>query len=178
MYCALHRIYLSSLIIVNVFHKFFQGLIFKDLATPYYLGEASRSRGYWWKLKPDYDESGSASDIDLLVLGGRFASGFDKRGMVSSLVVGCLDENHCFGSEDAKYMAVTKVKFGKNTAKGKLIHYSLSRKSAQSEHLTIAICVLNANQIEFSSRRKYRLSKSRRRRRIAARKVVRIRRDS
>mmetsp|Transcript_12719 Transcript_12719/g.22300 ORF Transcript_12719/g.22300 Transcript_12719/m.22300 type:complete len:877 (-) Transcript_12719:136-2766(-) len=92
-----------------------EGLIFKDLAAPYYLGAKSRSMGYWWKLKPDYDESGGASDIDLLVLGGRYAAGFDKRGMVSSLVVGCLGDEDYYGGDGAKYMAVTKVNFNKNT---------------------------------------------------------------
>ena len=28
-----------------------EGLIFKDLASPYYLGADSRKKGYWWKLK-------------------------------------------------------------------------------------------------------------------------------
>lgn len=35
-----------------------EGLVFKDLASPYYLGSKSRSIGYWWKLKADYDASG------------------------------------------------------------------------------------------------------------------------
>lgn len=71
--------------------------------------------GYWWKLKPDYDKSSTASDIDLLVLGGYYATGFSKRGMMSSLIVGCLDTEHRYGGEGAKYMAVTKVSFNKDT---------------------------------------------------------------
>ncbi|KAL7541228.1 hypothetical protein ACHAXR_012211 [Thalassiosira sp. AJA248-18] len=94
-----------------------EGLIFKDLASPYYLGSKSRSMGYWWKLKPDYDESGSASDIDLVVLGGRYACGFDKRGMVSSLIVGCLTSEYQHGGLGCKYMAVTKVTFNKTPEK-------------------------------------------------------------
>lgn len=27
-----------------------EGLIFKDLASPYYLGKSSRNMGYWWKV--------------------------------------------------------------------------------------------------------------------------------
>jgi hypothetical protein len=73
--------------------------------------------GYWWKLKPDYDQSSAASDIDLLVLGGYYATGFSRRGMMSSLIVGCLDTEHRYGGEGAKYMAVTKVFFNKDTEK-------------------------------------------------------------
>ena len=73
--------------------------------------------GYWWKLKPDYDKSSTASDIDLLVLGGYYATGFSKRGMMSSLIVGCLDTEHRYGGDGAKYMAVTKVSFNKDTEK-------------------------------------------------------------
>ncbi len=121
-----------------------EGLLFKDLSSPYYrecihmdngkfssvniisyplhysafiVGSKSRSMGYWWKLKPDYDKSSTASDIDLLVLGGYYATGFSKRGMMSSLIVGCLDTEHRYGGEGAKYMAVTKVSFNKDTEK-------------------------------------------------------------
>jgi hypothetical protein len=73
--------------------------------------------GYWWKLKPDYDQSSAASDIDLLVLGGYYATGFSRRGMMSSLIVGCLDTENRYGGEGAKYMAVTKVFFNKDTEK-------------------------------------------------------------
>jgi hypothetical protein len=38
----------------------FEGLVVKDLASPYIMGE----RKYWWKFKPDY-ESGEAVDIDV-----------------------------------------------------------------------------------------------------------------
>ena len=90
-----------------------EGLLFKDLASPYYLGNKSRSMGYWWKLKPDYDESGGASDLDLIVLGGRYADGFDKRGLVGSIIVGCLDGKSRPGKPGAKFMAVTKVNFNR-----------------------------------------------------------------
>ena len=43
-----------------------EGLVFKDLASPYYLGVKSRSLGYWWKLKADYDAAGQVSDVDVL----------------------------------------------------------------------------------------------------------------
>ncbi|KAL7548623.1 hypothetical protein ACHAWF_011897 [Thalassiosira exigua] len=91
-----------------------EGLLFKDLASPYYLGDKSKKMGVWRKLKPDYDESGQAADLDLLVLGGRYATGFDKRGLVNSLVLGCLDRDSYEGGEGAKYLAVTKVTFNNN----------------------------------------------------------------
>jgi ATP-dependent DNA ligase len=40
----------------------FEGLVVKDLASPYIMGE----RKYWWKFKPDY-ESGEAVDIDVSI---------------------------------------------------------------------------------------------------------------
>lgn len=52
-----------------------EGLVFKDLSTPYGLGERFRNKGYWFKLKDDYNKSGHASDLDLVVLGGQFATG-------------------------------------------------------------------------------------------------------
>jgi ATP-dependent DNA ligase len=79
------------------------------------VGAKSRSLGYWWKLKPDYDASGTVADIDLLVLGGRFAEGMDRRGLLSSLVLGCLSAEHRYGGSSAKYMVVTKVNFAKET---------------------------------------------------------------
>ena len=62
-----------------------------------------------WKLKPDYYEGGGASDIDLLVLGGRYAAGFDKRGMIGSIIVGCLEEEAHFGGDNVKYMVVSNT---------------------------------------------------------------------
>lgn len=52
-----------------------EGLIFKDLSTPYGLGPRFRNMGYWFKLKDDYNKGGHANDIDLVVLGGQFATG-------------------------------------------------------------------------------------------------------
>ena len=41
-----------------------EGLLFKDLNSPYVLGSRSRSTGYWKKLKPDYEHNAEASDLD------------------------------------------------------------------------------------------------------------------
>lgn len=39
----------------------------------------------------------------------------DRRGLLSSLVVGCLSTEHRYGGHSAKYMVVTKVNFAKET---------------------------------------------------------------
>jgi ATP-dependent DNA ligase len=52
-----------------------EGIMIKNLNAPYMLGEASRYKGYWRKLKPDYDGSSQShpiNDLDCLVLGGYF----------------------------------------------------------------------------------------------------------
>jgi len=93
-----------------------EGLLLKDLASPYFLGAPSRNQGYWWKIKPDYDASGTAADIDLLIIGGFWSDGFDKRGLLSAIMLGCLDPEHPYGDEEgneAKYMAVSKCNFAK-----------------------------------------------------------------
>lgn len=53
----------------------------------------------------------------MLVLGGRFAEGFDRRGLLSSLLVGCLSTEHRYGGHKAKFMVVTKVHLAKETEK-------------------------------------------------------------
>jgi hypothetical protein len=52
-----------------------EGLVFKDLCTPYGLGTRFRNSFYWFKLKDDYNQGGHANDIDVVVLGGKFATG-------------------------------------------------------------------------------------------------------
>lgn len=50
-----------------------EGLIFKDLSTPYVLDKVSRSLGYWRKFKPDYFNGSVVSDVDVVVIGAYFA---------------------------------------------------------------------------------------------------------
>lgn len=56
----------------------------------------------------------------MLVLGGRYADGFDRRGLISSLIVGCTDTQtyNSLGKEGPpvppKFMALTKVNFNRN----------------------------------------------------------------
>jgi hypothetical protein len=50
-----------------------EGLVFKDLSSPYVLDTVSRSLGYWRKFKPDYFSGSMASDLDLIIVGASFA---------------------------------------------------------------------------------------------------------
>ena len=59
-----------SYIVENLF---LEGLLFKDLATPYVLDNVSRLLSYWRKFKPDYFNGAAASDLDLVVIGAYFA---------------------------------------------------------------------------------------------------------
>lgn len=70
-----------------------EGLVFKDLATPYGLGSRFRNKGYWFKLKDDYNQSGNAADIDVLVLGACFATGMKKARLLNRFLVGCREDS-------------------------------------------------------------------------------------
>ena len=59
-----------SYIVENLF---LEGLLFKDLSTPYVLDNISRLLSYWRKFKPDYFNGAAASDLDLVVIGAYFA---------------------------------------------------------------------------------------------------------
>ena len=52
-----------------------EGLVMKDLASPYVLGNVGRSYGYWRKFEADYEQVGNAADIDVAIIGGFYASG-------------------------------------------------------------------------------------------------------
>eukprot|EP00980_Cylindrotheca_fusiformis_P025863 scaffold14741_cov135-Cylindrotheca_fusiformis.AAC.13 len=67
-----------------------EGIVVKDLAAPYILGEPSRKRKYWHKFKPDY-ERGNAVDMDVVILGGYYASGLKHSGKISQFLCGCVD---------------------------------------------------------------------------------------
>ena len=84
-----------------------EGLVFKDLASPYYLGEESKSTRYWHKFKPDYFHESAASDLDVVVIGAYYATGLRNSGKPSSLLCACVD------SEDAeRFFPVCKVSLG------------------------------------------------------------------
>lgn len=71
-----------------------EGLVVKELSSPYVFGTArSRTQAYWRKIKPDYGDVHAASDIDAVVIGAFFADGRSRRGMITSFLVGLADEN-------------------------------------------------------------------------------------
>jgi DNA ligase-4 len=70
-----------------------EGIVLKDLAAPYIFGAESRSRRYWHKFKPDYEQN--AVDMDVVILGAYFATGLRNSGRLSHFLVGCRDsEDH------------------------------------------------------------------------------------
>lgn len=84
-----------------------EGLIFKDLSCPYYLGDESKGLAYWHKFKPDYHGGSTASDLDLVIIGAYFASGLRHAGRPSSLLCACAD------SEDSElFFPLCKVNAG------------------------------------------------------------------
>ncbi len=70
-----------------------EGIVFKDLASPYMFGQSHRKHGYWLKLKEDYDARGHAADIDVVVVGGSFAVGYRNTGLLNSFMVACMDDD-------------------------------------------------------------------------------------
>ena len=84
-----------------------EGLVFKDLSAPYYLGEESKSTRYWHKFKPDYFNGSVASDLDVILIGGYFATGLRQSGKPSGLLCACVD------SEDPeRFFPLCKVSMG------------------------------------------------------------------
>lgn len=72
-----------------------KGIVVKDLSSPYYLGRKSRN-GFWRKLKADYEATGHASDIDVVVLGGYYGTGIRFAGIINQFLVGVVDsESGC-----------------------------------------------------------------------------------
>ena len=70
---------------------YFEGLVLKDLATPYILKVKSKS---WMKIKPDYAKASFASDIDVVVIGGSWAVGSRRSGQLSSFLCACADSKN------------------------------------------------------------------------------------
>mgnify|MGYP001309688408 FL=1 len=85
-----------------------EGIIVKELTSPYRLGTASsRHMAYWRKLKPCYaGEQSAASDIDALVLGAYYADGKTRNGRLTSYLCGLLDDD----SEEGEYKFMTFCK--------------------------------------------------------------------
>jgi hypothetical protein len=84
-----------------------EGLLFKDLCAPYYLGADSKTLAYWLKFKPDYYNGSVASDLDVVIIGAYFASGMRQAGRPSAFLCGCVD------SEDSeRFFTLCKVNAG------------------------------------------------------------------
>jgi len=86
-----------------------EGLVMKDLDSPYGLGTRFRNIGYWFKLKDDYEKLGHAADIDVLVLGASFATGMKRAGLLNQFLVGCVDNEI---SDGHKYLTLCNVNGG------------------------------------------------------------------
>jgi hypothetical protein len=84
-----------------------EGLVFKDLSAPYFLGVESRSTHYWHKFKPDYFNGAAASDLDVIIIGAYFATGFRNKGEPASFLCACLDSK-----DQEKYFPLVKVNGG------------------------------------------------------------------
>ncbi|GKY98953.1 hypothetical protein MPSEU_000851100 [Mayamaea pseudoterrestris] len=81
-----------------------EGIMFKNLSAAYILGEQGRALRYWLKMKPDYSEGSLVSDLDLVIVGGYFASGLAKAGTPSAFLVACRDS-----MDPGYYMPFCKV---------------------------------------------------------------------
>jgi len=89
-----------------------EGIMVKNLNAPYMLGEASRSKGYWRKLKPDYDGSSQShpiNDLDCLVLGGYYASGLRDAGKINSFLLGCAESSASVDEGGKKFLTLGSV---------------------------------------------------------------------
>ncbi|CAB9499454.1 DNA ligase 4 [Seminavis robusta] len=71
-----------------------EGLVFKDLSSPYVLRGTAKTK-LWLKMKPDYTTQNFISDIDVVVIGGTWAIGQRRSGYLSSFLCACVDsESH------------------------------------------------------------------------------------
>jgi DNA ligase-4 len=68
-----------------------EGLVIKNLNSPYEFGEKSRAKGNWVKMKPEYGDH--AEDLDLLVLAAYYGEGQNLRGEgLSTFLLGVKDD--------------------------------------------------------------------------------------
>lgn len=88
-----------------------EGLVVKDALSSYEVGTASKAKGYWVKVKPDYSDM--TTDLDLLVLGAYYGEGVNNRGQgLSTFLCGVIDDDAPAG--EVKYKSVCKVGTGYN----------------------------------------------------------------
>lgn len=84
-----------------------EGLVFKDLSAPYYIGDESKSMRYWHKFKPDYFNGSVASDLDVVIIGAYFATGLRFSGKPSSFLCACVDSE-----DEERFLTLCKVSMG------------------------------------------------------------------
>ena len=102
-----------------------EGLVLKNLETPYVLGEEGRKRGHWVKLKPEY-EAGMTETLDLIILAGYYGEGKLRNSMVSQFLMGVADNDHVDDDGNpTRFFAFVKVGTG----------YSLSELQNLNERL-------------------------------------------
>lgn len=95
----------------------------KDLTSPYVVGEKSRSRQHWIKMKADYSDQ--TTNLDVLVLGAYWASGRSRGGRFSSFLLGVqADEKE--REEEGGFMAVDDEE-GQRSVLGGRRFYTLGR---------------------------------------------------
>ena len=71
----------------EMLHLQHEGLILKRLDTNYIMGEASRKKGFWVKLKPDYIDCMS-NTLDLVLLGAYYSKGSSNRKGLTCFLMG------------------------------------------------------------------------------------------
>lgn len=107
-----------------------EGIVLKDLASPYIFGDPSRRRKYWHKFKPDYDK-GYATDMDVVIIGAYYATGLRRSGKLTHFLLGCLDSEDC-----TRFMTFCNVNGGSVNAERleKLLdHTGFKRGTAEEE---------------------------------------------
>jgi DNA ligase 4 len=95
-----------------------EGLVVKDLLSPYSLGMKSRQLMHWVKMKPEYSDM--TRDLDLIILGAYFGEGKSMRGQgLSTFLCGVRDSSSASSSADGdsdlsdiKYKSICKVGTG------------------------------------------------------------------
>jgi len=86
-----------------------EGILLKALGSEYVMGEDSRSKSNWVKVKPDYVEA-AGDPLDLLVLGGYYGDG-RRRANISHFLLGVADRRG-MTSDDYQFKAICKVGSG------------------------------------------------------------------
>jgi len=136
-----------------------EGIVFKDLAAPYVLGEVSRGYSYWWKLKDDYEKKGHASDIDTVVLGAYYATGMARSGLLNQFLVGCVD---CESSDEVKFMTLCRISGGGTARKNldKLLASTGFRASTSTEGVQYGKWFKSEEPPDFISKKSFQRSMS------------------